>query len=644
MSDWINFDITKLNEADLVKLITHHNEAYWNRGVLEISDERYDELIRALEKINPDHSLVIAINTPEVASEGKVTHDKAMLSLDKAYSYEEVAAWAKKNTRSEDELYLVEPKYDGISANYENNILATRGNGEIGENISSKLPLIELETSGYTGPVDRPIRGEILIRDDDFKNRYPNIKNKNGKTYKNSRNAVGGIMGLKDITDMRRQKAKLTLVDYEMISYKAKYKDLENKWPEFVEKIEQLPYPMDGIVIKLADVAYSESLGNTAHHPRGQIAFKFSGIRKETLLKNVQWSFGKNCLTPVAEVEPVDIGGVTIKHASLHNAQNIIDKDIQIGDRVVIERAGDVIPYIVSALPGKERKNPLIEDCPNCGEKLIRKGPELCCPNHNCSATRLKRLTAAVKNIGIDRLGEPNIQKMMTHLGVMTLKDIFDLNLQDILQLEGFKAKSATNLYREIASARKVTDFQVLAALNIANVGTNIAKKIMGEYTLDELRQMSTGEMENIDTIGPERAKALHDQLAERNDFIDELLEALEVKQTKGSTEAVKPTICFTGKMPEKRSFYEKIASKHGYEPVSTVSKELKVLVALNPEASGGKLNKARKAGVEIIGLEAWLNQVEDQPQATTQENESHDDLFAQQDKTSSNKEQGTLF
>ena len=635
MIDWINFDISKLGEQDLVKLIMHHNEAYWKKGVLEISDERYDELIRALEKVNPDHSLVIAINTPEVASEGKVTHEKAMLSLNKAYSFEDIDSWAKKNKRSDDELYLIEPKYDGISANYANNILATRGNGEVGENISAKLPLIELETADYTGPVDRAVRGEILIRNDDFKNLYPNISRKNGGTYKNSRNAVGGIMGLLDISDMQRQRAKLTLVDYEMISYSVKYSELEKQWPELVEKIENLPYPMDGIVIKLADEAYSEELGNTAHHPRGQIAFKFSGIRKESLLKDVQWSFGKNCLTPVAEIEPVELGGVTIKHASLHNAQNIIDKDIKVGDRVVIERAGDVIPYIVSSIPGEDRKNVLIDICPNCEESLIRKGPELCCPNPNCSATRLKLLTAAVKNIGIDRLGEPNIQKMMEHLEVMTLKDIFDLSLQDILRLEGFKAKSATNLYNEIANARNVADFQVLAALNVPNVGANIAKKIMNEYTLDELRKMTDEEMESIDTIGPERSRALHEQLAEQNEFINELTSALNIKQSKGQGGEALPTICFTGKMPEKRSFYESLAERNGYEATSMVSKELSVLVALDPSSGGGKLSKATKLGVEVIALNDWLEKVKDKVV-------TEDDLFtAAQDDI---KEQGTLF
>ncbi|MDD5728913.1 MAG: helix-hairpin-helix domain-containing protein [Victivallales bacterium] len=634
MKDWINFDVSKLDEQALVELINHHNECYWGKGALEISDERYDELIRALAGINPEHSLVIAVNAPEVASEGKVIHARPMLSLDKAYSFEELLAWAEKNKRSDDELYLIEPKYDGISANYADKVLATRGNGEIGEDISSKLPLIELETTGYTGPVDRPVRGEILIRDDDFKNIYSKITRKNGGTYKNSRNAVGGIMGLLDISDMRRQGAKLTLVDYEMISYPVKFRELEKRWPELLEKIESLPYPMDGIVIKLADEAYSESLGNTAHHPRGQIAFKFSGIRRESILRQVQWSFGKNCLTPVAEIEPVEIGGVTIRHASLHNAQNIIDKDIHINDRVVVERAGDVIPYIVSALPGKNRLDPMISHCPNCHTALIRRGPELCCPNPSCSATRLKLLTAAVKSIGIERLGEPNIQKMMNQLGVTSLKDIFELKKPDILRLEGFKEKSADNLLREIATARRAADFQVLAALNVPNVGSNIAKKIMREYTLDELRAMPVEEMETIATIGPERAQALHSRLAEQNAFIDELLAVLKVHQTKGGEAGTRPTICFTGKMPEKRSYYENLAAANGFEPISAVSSELSLLVALDPAAGGGKLAKAAKLGIKIVALDHWLKTVNDSPRP------ENPDLFD----PDSPKKQGTLF
>jgi len=605
---FINFDAKKLSEADLVRLIEYHNRCYWEKGEQEITDERYDELLRALEKLNPEHPLVLAVHAPVVAGTGKVTHARPMLSLDKAYSLEEVLEWAGKYIRNEDEMLRIQPKYDGISANFANGTLATRGDGETGENISDKIPLIELETTDYKGALNRPVRGEIVIRDDDFKTIYSHIVRKGGGAYKNSRNAVAGIMGLKDITDMLRQRAKLTLVDYDMISYLIPFRQLNAEWPRIVAEIEALPYPMDGIVIKLADAAYSDSLGNTAHHPRGQIAFKFSGIRRESPLLNVQWSFGKNCLTPVAEIEPVDIGGITIRHASLHNAQNIIDRDIHIGDTVTVERAGDVIPYIVSAKPGDNRKVALIERCPCCDTVLQRSGPELCCLNPDCFETLVQRLCASVKNIGIERLGEPNIRRMMQVLGVRTLKDIFNLTMIDILKLEGFKEKSASNLLREIASARSVNDFQVLAALNIPNVGVNVAKAILTGYTIQELRGLSIENLSEINGIGPERAGAISRELAAQKDFLDELLECVDLKQTKGADGGNLPKICFTGKMPEQRSYYEELAARRGFEPVDAVTQELSLLVAADISASGGKLDKARKANIKIIALDDWLN------------------------------------
>ena len=623
--DYINFNTDILAESELIRLIEYHNKCYWENGEPEISDERYDELIRALRKTNPGHPLLSFVGAQKVAGSGKVVHRKPMLSLDKAYSYNEVLTWATKYARNGDEIFLIQPKYDGISANYSENILATRGDGEAGENITDKLPLIELETIGYRGPVNRPVRGEIVIRDDDFAKIYANITKKGGGSYKNSRNAVAGIMGLKDISDMVRQKAKLTLVDYNLVSYSVLFEDLqkESTWGELVAKIEELPYPLDGIVIKLADESYSESLGTTAHHPRGQIAFKFSGIRRESKILNVKWSFGKNCLTPVAEIEPVDIGGITIRNATLHNAQNIEDRDIFIGDTVIVERAGDVIPYIVEARPGENRRSAMIVDCPCCGSRLERRGPDLSCTNPECSETKVQRLYAAVRNIGIERLGEPNIRRLISVVGVRSLKDIFALKLEDILKLEGFKTKSATNLMDEIAKARMVTDYQLLAALNIPNVGPNIAKLILTEHTLDELRRLDAAELSKINGIGPERAIAVERELRLQSSLLDDLLEAVTVRNTKGSENGNLPKICFTGKMPEKRSFYHALAQERGYEPVEDVNSALSLLVADNPDSSSSKLEKARKAGIKIVSLEEWIGTTTQIPGTDSKKNKT---------------------
>lgn len=607
-------DYNKIHEMslqELVQLIEYHNQRYWKLGEPEISDDDYDRLMVELRSRDPNHPLLHWVGTQRTASAGgKVKLAKPMLSLDKAYSLEEVVEWAQKYIRSKDELLLAQPKYDGISANFDGTILATRGDGEIGEDISDKLPLIELEAPNYTGQLNRPARGEIVIRKDDFANLYSHIYKKGGGVYKNSRNAVAGIMGLKDISDMIRQHAKLTLADYSLVSFKIKFSELSGRFAEIIETVEALPYPTDGVVFKLADTAYSESLGATSHHPRGQIAFKFSGIRRKTKLLAVEWSFGKNALTPVAELDPVEIGGVTIKRATLHNAQNIIDMDIQIHDEVTVERAGDVIPYIVSREPGGERINAMITNCPGCGSTLVRRGPELCCVNLECFETNLQKLTAAVKNFGIEQLGEPTIRKMMLSLGVKKLSDIFKLTQNQLLKLDNFAEKSAANLYREIDTAKHVADYQFLAALNIPNIGLDIAKILLKHFKLEELSSLSEDELLNVPGIGEKRAKAIVEILHSEAQEINDLLATVEVSKTAQNSSTTRPTICFTGKMPEKRSFYENLAAEHGYEAVDSVSQSLSLLVTADISSNSSKTGKAKKLGIPIVELQDFLRQL----------------------------------
>ena len=607
--DFIDFDLNSMDAAAVAELLAYHDQRYWELNDPLISDARYDQIVERLRQLVPDHPLLHKIHTPAVMSDGKVRHKKAMLSLDKAYSLESLIEWAQKYARTPGELLLVEPKYDGISANFDGSILSTRGDGEVGEDITGKLPLIELETPGYCGKVDRPVRGEIVIRDDDFRNIYSRIRKKDGGTYKNSRNAVAGIMTLKEITPMLMQGAKLTLVDYNLISKPVKLDELSAKWEELKFAFASLPYPMDGIVLKFADAAFRESLGATAHHPRGEIAYKFTNLSAQTTLRGVEWSFGKNCLTPVAKLAPVELSGITIKRATLHNVQNIIDMDLMIGDQVTVERAGDVIPYIAASAPGEKRTSPLISECPACRSKLVRKGPELCCPNPECPGSRLQLLAAAVKNLGIERLGEPTVAKLMKKFHIRHLKELFDLTRGDFLQLEGFAAKSAENLYNEIQKARTVDDFQLIAALNIPGVGANIAKLILEKFPVEALRSASEDALAEIPGIGPERAKAVVSCLKERSEELDELLGAVTIRAKAPAGEL--PGICFTGKMPEKRSFYEKLAQAHGYAPMDSVTAKLASLVAADVNDNSSKLKNARRLGVKILSLDEFLSSLE---------------------------------
>jgi len=699
-----------MNEQQLALEIEKHNRLYWEDNSPEISDEQYDELIQQLEELNPDHLLLSVVGSAGVASLGKVQLNEPMISLEKTYIFDDapkgkksLMQWAAENKRSGNELFYIQPKYDGISAIYAEGLLATRGQGTEDENVTDKVPLIELETKDYKGPLDRPVRGEIIIRNDDFKSIYSHVKTAAGKFYKNSRNAVGGIMGLKDIRSIQLQGGKLTLVDYNLISYSVKFSDLKTRWSSILEKIETLPYPMDGVVVKIADRKYRDSLGSTAHHPRGQIAFKFSGVRKKTILKDVEWSFGKNCLTPVGKIEPVDIGGVTISNVTLHNIDMVESNDWQVGDIVTVERAGDVIPHIVDSEPGENRKSFIISNCPSCGEILNRENKELRCKNRHCFETNLQRILAAVRNIGIEELGEPNIRKMMKVLNVETLKDIFDLNKMDIYKLDGFKEKSVSNLYKNIQIAKNTTDYQLIAALNIEGIGQVTAEKMLKDYTLNELKSMTKIQLAFIPEIGTEISEKLYNALIKQSDTLDELLSTLNVRHSKLSDSPkklvcfdlvssklskpvkhytdllklhninrvksvkidsdiclpsnlnalvttknldskssilttvrkitadifnpyewekslpeiseeniiVEKTICFTGKMPEKRLFYENIAKNKGYTPVSKVSKELSILVVADVESKSSKTEKAKKLGIEILSLNDWMNENE---------------------------------
>ena len=722
--------LENISEAKLAAEIERHNKLYWENNAPEISDEDYDLLIRRMEEINPDNPILHKIGAPEVASLGKVKLNDPMISLEKTYYFKDapkgkksLMRWAEEIKRNNNELFLIQPKYDGISANYSNGILATRGQGSEDENVTDKVPLIELETHGYTGPLNRSVRGEIIIRNDDFKTIYSKIVKKDGKCYKNSRNAVGGIMGLKDISDIQAQGAKLTLIDFSLISHSVPYSNMEKEWPKIVEEFEALPYPMDGIVVKLADKQYRNSLGYTAHHPRGQIAFKFSGARKKTKLIDVEWSFGKNSLTPVGKVEPVEIGGVTITNVTLHNITMVHDNDWQIGDTIIIERAGDVIPHIIESEPGIERQNFIITECPSCKHKLEIDNKELRCVNPDCFEIKLQRILAAVKNIGIEELGEPNIRKMMTNLNVKRLKDIFNLTKTEIYSLEGFKEKSTENLFKNIQSAKNTTDYQLLAALNIEGIGQVTAEKILKDYTLDELRKMDSIQLSFIPDIGLETSTKLNKALIEKSEIIDELIETLNIVESKKNPQpnnlicfdfetsklkkpvkdyeallrmhnfnrvksvqiesnfylpenlevlvttrnkdsntriilkakefnipimspsewetslpevsnrnviANEKTICFTGKMPEKRNYYEKLAEEKSFTPVDKITKDLTLLVAVDPNGSSSKIKKAKKADIKVISLEEWLsnNVNNDKKDIITEEvHDSHEQL-----------------
>lgn len=442
-------DPKNLSEDELVKIISYHDDLYWNKGRTEISDAEYDSLTRALRAINPKHPLLTKINGSS-GDIGGVVHVEPMLSLQKAYTLNEVMKWLKINARSNDEPFLIQPKYDGIAVDYTDGVLSTRGNGKLGRNISSVKPHVILRSKKYEGALNMNIRGELILLPADFDQICRNMTSLKRKPYSNPRNAVAGITGKKELDPALMNNAKLTFIDFKLHEFKVTLGELKRRWPEVKREISSLQYPMDGIVVKYADGDYAKTLGATSHHPRSAVAFKFPNKTAEVVLSSVEWQCGKTRLTPVAKFNSTRCDGVMLSKATLHNLQNIIDKDIHVGDKLLIERAGGVIPYVKSSRAGKHRQLAVIDKCPSCNEFVVRKGVNLCCVNVDCLGTIAARLCDAVKEAKIKGLGPATVTKMVESLNVRNIDDIRALTVEEVMTLKGFGRKSSEKLIKNV--------------------------------------------------------------------------------------------------------------------------------------------------------------------------------------------------
>lgn len=590
--------------------IYRHDLAYWRNNNPIISDEEYDKLVSKLQKLDPENEYFNRVQTPNITGEGKVKHTIKMLSLDKVYSYIELISWCEKIARTDNEIFNIMPKFDGVSGQYTNGILATRGDGEVGENITSKIPFINFITKK-----DNPnyVRGEILLQKSLFSEFQMKIKRKDGSVYKNERNAVQGILSRDDL----KAQQILTFVDFDNTVIAVSLKEMKEggveNWNKLVSFIQDIDYPTDGIVIQVKDKKYGESLGETTHHRKDSIAFKFSNPFQWSEIVDITWSMGKKVLTPLAIIRPVEINGSTITKVSLHNKKNIMTMDIKIGDRVKVERAGDVIPYITECIPGSNRIAPEISTCPICGNDVEYKDPELVCINPDCTGKHLNQLMDAVIRIGIERLGKPTLKKMVEVLGVTDLLDIFHLTKMDIAQLPGFQEKSIDNLFNEIQKVKLggVYEWQLLSCLNLEGIGTTLSKKLLTGRDLFTLSSYELHDMEKIENIGPERANILIEGLRENSGYLNHLSGVLPIKQEEAVDDTDLIKVCFTGKFPKQKKEYYNLLNETGkFEISEKVNKELDILVVADPNKVSNKMKKAEKMGISVIGIDKILEKL----------------------------------
>jgi DNA ligase (NAD+) len=603
-----------MNAHNDIALISKDIERHWklyNAGSPEISDHEFDALVRRLAELDPTNPLLEKISSPKPEGED-VVHAVPMLSLDKAYSLEEVLKWARKVARTPGEEFVVMPKYDGVSANFDGSVLSTRGDGMVGTNITSKFPVISVECDKVPGT---PFRGEVLVRSDLFESRFKNVVRKDGGHYNDPRGAAVGILGLKDVSGVLAQGAILSLVDYELYVWVVNIEELEIGWEQVSKHMQELPYPMDGLVIALWDKAYAASLGNTAHHPRGSIAFKFPNKRVKTILRAIEPACCKEGISFTAIFDEVLLGASKTTRATLFNAKTIIDRDIRIGDIVNLEKAGDVIPYVESTEPGPDRAGSvqLPTHCPSCGTELVWESVDLVCKNAECKGTRMALLVSAVRNIGIERVGESTLEKMWEHMAVRNLADVYDLKKEHVMALPGFGEKSAEVVMREIDKRRVVPARMMLDALNIRHVGTTTSRDIMlgrsMEWFVDTPSKELKEELLAIKGVGPETVDSILRWLSDSLNvgYVSVLMGYVKTTNEAAEEKVSGPTVCFTGKMPEKRSFYEEEARKRGMSPVDSVSKGTSLLVMADPGSGSSKAKAAEKLGVPVKSVEDFM-------------------------------------
>ena len=670
--------------AELSALIKFHE---WRYSVLNdplVSDKEYDSLYKLLEAEEAKFPLFVKQDSPtqRVSSDlssnfPAVEHLIPMLSLDNSYNLEDLQDFDERIKKlamlemDQDIEYAVEPKFDGgsIALVYENDQLlraATRGNGVKGEEMTANakaLKSIPLSaTFSRKGITKVELRGEALIRKDNFKKINQQREAEGQSAFANPRNAATGGLRTKDAQETAKrgieafiyqlgyaeEKTGKNVLDLfekhdETIAYLGELgfkipinerkvcKNIKEVF-DFVKgweaKREGYEYEIDGMVIKVNDLALQERCGFTSHHPRWAIAFKFKAKQATSKLLDVEYQIGKiGSITPVAKIEPVQLAGVTVSSISLHNQDFITSKDIRIGDTVLVERAGDVIPYIVKSMEdlrdGSENEIEFPTQCPSCQTKLVRAEKEAAwrCTNYQCEAQVLQRMVFHVSKdaMDIDGFGRSLVERFYEEGMVKSLPDIYRLDYERIAKLEGFGAKSAQNLRLAFEKAKKNPISRLLHSLSIHHVGKKVSKLIAAEieHVLD-LKDWTLEKFTDIKDIGPVVGENIiaffqddtNVSLLEEMESLGVNLRQTEEDQPKvvsADAPLIGKTILFTGTLTQMgRKEAQKMAEDAGAKNISAVSKNLNILVA--GEKAGSKLKKAKALGtVEVLTEEEFL-------------------------------------
>ncbi len=556
-----------------------HNKAYWVDNTPIISDPDYDVLMQEFLALSPpaDHELLNYTGSVGPSERKKVQHDIPMISLDKVYTEEEFLSWAKGVARSPQEIFIINPKFDGLAVDLTAGTLATKE-----EDISDKYSYIK-------NPPIAGQRGELCV-----------LKSDKPDNYKTPRAAASGIAR----GSSQKFSHLLTFFPYDAHAEECTLEGLsEISWKDTMLDTMQEDYPTDGLVIALKDKAYGETLGGTDHHPNHSIAFKYGNPIGETKLIDVIWQLGKRKLTPVGIIEPVEIDGYTNTRISLHNIDEA--SKVKIGDQIIVQRCGQVIPQLHSVKKTfKSSKVIWCDVCPACGTDTVYTpatdlaAASLTCPNENCGGMLAKRLHDSLCRLGVENIGPATCSDLVS-AGYNSLHDVFELSVKGWLALPGFAKKSANQRVESLATlvGSSIEDYKILAALNIEGVGLSLSKKICSSMTLPEIEACE--DFTGLESVGRIISEKLVKGIFDMFGLLRWMKLNFTIKETKGL--AARPLVVFTGKSDVSRDDWVKFAAEKGYAFHKQVNKKVSLVVCSDVNSTSTKAKKARAYGIKLM-------------------------------------------
>lgn len=646
---------------ELKTVIEKANRNYYDLDAPTLEDDEYDALMRELRGIEQQFPELLTEDSPSQRVGGtaqttfeKVTHTVQMGSLQDVFDVSEVRDFYER-VKAEGALeFTVEPKIDGLSVSlvYENGVLvqgSTRGDGFIGENITpnlktirsiplnilEKLPLLE-------------VRGEVYMPKKSF-GELCELQEKNGEPLpKNPRNAAAGSLRQKDskITASR----KLDIFCFNIQRIEGKELKTHSESLEFIEKMgfrvipdirvchtldeiterineigqmrQSLPFDIDGAVVKVNDLALRTEIGATAKVPKWAVAFKYPPEEKETTLRSIEINVGRTgALTPVAVFDPVQLAGTSVARAVLHNQDFITERDVRVGDTIVVRKAGDIIPEVVRSVSHAENSEPYFipDKCPVCGAAAVRDEDEavIRCQNPDCPAQLLRSLEhfASRGAMNIDGLGEAVVEQLVSADLVHTVADLYTLTLQDLTALERFGEKSAVNLLKAIENSKKNEPDRLIFALGIRGIGQKAATLLMQKFgSVESVMAASAENIAAIDGFGEILANSVYNAMREPHRVkLIERLKELGLKMTYSSKQVSDKlnglTFVLTGTLPTlKRDQAKEMIEQRGGKVSGSVSKKTSYVVA--GEEAGSKLTKANELGITVLTEEQFLQMI----------------------------------